>query len=256
MPAAGVPDHGDPAARRRDGSRAGTARRDQRPGARAAGCRAGGRLSRGHRRRRRGGRRCRVRLGAAGGGRPCAGRRRGRRAGRKSADRRGCAALAARRGAGHAPPARRASGIARPAARLAGDRGHQRRAAGAGGRAQARRPDDGACHAVARRGAAGSWSGPFGWIVIAEPLRPAELRSLAAEVGAQAAARRGGGGPVPRAGGGSASGSGNGTPRSNEGHPPVSGASACWPAGATRRARREWPGCSARRRDSTGCRTR
>ena len=32
-------------------------------------------------------------------------------------------------------------------------------------------------------GLLGSWSGPFGWIVIAEPLRPAELRSLAAEVG-------------------------------------------------------------------------
>ena len=29
----------------------------------------------------------------------------------------------------------------------------------------------------------GSWSGPFGWIVIAEPLRLAELRSLAGEVG-------------------------------------------------------------------------
>ncbi len=32
-------------------------------------------------------------------------------------------------------------------------------------------------------GLLGSWSGPFGWIVIAEPLRPAELRSLAGEVG-------------------------------------------------------------------------
>ena len=32
-------------------------------------------------------------------------------------------------------------------------------------------------------GLLGSWSGPFGWIVIAEPLRPADLRSLAAEVG-------------------------------------------------------------------------
>jgi len=32
-------------------------------------------------------------------------------------------------------------------------------------------------------GLLGSWSGPFGWLVVAEPLRPAELRSLAAEVG-------------------------------------------------------------------------
>jgi len=32
-------------------------------------------------------------------------------------------------------------------------------------------------------GLLGSWSGPFGWIVIAEPLRPAELRTLASEVG-------------------------------------------------------------------------
>jgi uncharacterized protein len=32
-------------------------------------------------------------------------------------------------------------------------------------------------------GLLGSWSGPFGWIVIAEPLRPAELRALASEVG-------------------------------------------------------------------------
>jgi uncharacterized protein len=32
-------------------------------------------------------------------------------------------------------------------------------------------------------GLLGSWSWPFGWIVIAEPLRPAELRSLAGEAG-------------------------------------------------------------------------
>jgi uncharacterized protein len=32
-------------------------------------------------------------------------------------------------------------------------------------------------------GLLGSWSGPFGWIVIAEPLRPAELRALGSEVG-------------------------------------------------------------------------
>jgi uncharacterized protein len=32
-------------------------------------------------------------------------------------------------------------------------------------------------------GLLGSWSGPFGWIVIAEPLRLAELRSLAGEAG-------------------------------------------------------------------------
>ncbi|HTZ25148.1 MAG TPA: ATP-binding protein [Streptosporangiaceae bacterium] len=32
-------------------------------------------------------------------------------------------------------------------------------------------------------GLLGSWNGPFGWIVIAAPLRPADLRSLAAEVG-------------------------------------------------------------------------
>src|SRR5215472_1079845 len=31
----------------------------------------------------------------------------------------------------------------------------------------------------------GSWTGPFGWMVIAEPLRPAELRTLADEVGRQ-----------------------------------------------------------------------
>jgi len=34
-------------------------------------------------------------------------------------------------------------------------------------------------------GLLGSWTGPFGWIVIAEPLRPAELRSLADEVAGQ-----------------------------------------------------------------------
>ena len=32
-------------------------------------------------------------------------------------------------------------------------------------------------------GLLGSWTGPFGWIVVAEPLRPAELRDLADEVG-------------------------------------------------------------------------
>jgi len=32
-------------------------------------------------------------------------------------------------------------------------------------------------------GLLGSWGGPFGWLVIAEPLRPGELRSLAGEAG-------------------------------------------------------------------------
>ena len=44
-------------------------------------------------------------------------------------------------------------------------------------------------------GLLGSWTGPFGWIVVAEPLRPAELRDLADEVarrqqGAEGAADR------------------------------------------------------------------
>ena len=34
-------------------------------------------------------------------------------------------------------------------------------------------------------GLLGSWTGPFGWLVIAEPLRPAELRALADEVAGQ-----------------------------------------------------------------------
>ena len=65
-------------------------------------------------------------------------------------------------------------------------------------------------------GLLGSWSGPFGWMVIAEPLRPGELRSLAEEVG------RGSGSPRRRrtgfpSGRWRRSGSRNGTPSCSEG---------------------------------------
>jgi DNA helicase HerA-like ATPase len=49
---------------------------------------------------------------------------------------------------------------------------------------ESRHGNRGARHATPSldEGLLGSWTGPFGWIVVAEPLRPAELSSLAGEV--------------------------------------------------------------------------
>jgi len=52
---------------------------------------------------------------------------------------------------------------------------------------ESRHSDHAGAHATLSldEGLLGSWTGPFGWMVIAEPLRPAELRTLADEVGRQ-----------------------------------------------------------------------
>jgi len=47
------------------------------------------------------------------------------------------------------------------------------------------------------RGLAGSWTGPFGWLVIAEPLSPAELRALRENAGARQRAAEAAAGRFP-----------------------------------------------------------
>ena len=105
-------------------------------------------------------------------------------------------------------------------------------------------------------GLLGSWSGPFGWIVIAEPLRPAELRSLAAEVGRRQRLAEGAADRFPERAVEARAAQGTARRGRTRGihrflaHPRAGRRVRRGERGASGRA------CSARRRNWTGCRTR
>ncbi len=104
-------------------------------------------------------------------------------------------------------------------------------------------------------GLLGSWTGAFGWLVIAEPVAAAELRRAGRRDGAAAADGGGVRGPVSRAGRAGAAAK----ERQAELQRGVSGG--FWRITSRRevptsRARRGSPGCSARPRTLAGCPTR
>ena len=228
--------------RRDDGTAAGrgSAARQRDPGRAQRRRRAGGRLSRGDRRRPR-----RAALSRSAG---CGRRRAGRcgsspRGTRWSAVRlteRGGAALAARRGAGTAllPRGELAELLGR-ARVLAGDRGDQRRAARApaGERGQRRPERRGRPGCRSTRGCSGAGAGRSGWLVIAEPVRPAELRALAEEVGARQRLAEGSADRFPERAVEARAAQGAARRGAARRHPPVSGGSRVL-AGGCRRGER------------------
>src|SRR3984957_16777217 len=167
----GLPDHRDTAPPRGVRGRQDRWLRSRPTAARG---RAGGRVPRGDRAAGRDGR---VRLGAGGGGRAGAddrGRGRARRQ-RRPGRRRG-AAGAAGRGAGDGAAVGRAGRAARAGGVVAlpGETGPRGTAGGSGASGRAGLSLD--------EGLLGSWTGPFGWLVTAEPVTPAELRALSEEI--------------------------------------------------------------------------
>ena len=232
----------------------------RRSGPAAAGGRAGGRVPRGH---REGGRDGRVRLGAGGGGRAGAddrGRGRARRQRRPGRAARCCwrcpAGRAARRCrrpswpgcSGSSDCWREVAGISDGLLALPGEPGAPGAAGGSGASGRAGLSLD--------EGLLGSWTGPFGWLVTAEPVTPAELRALAEEVGLRQRIAEGSADRFPeRAAQARAA---QGTARRAAARP-VDRVLADHDRGGRRgtsRARPGSPGCCARRPTWRGCRTR
>ena len=94
-------------------------------------------------------------------------------------------------------------------------------------------------------GLLGSWTGPFGWLVTAEPVTAAELRALSEEAGLRQRIAEGSADRFPD-GRPRPDGSGNGRPSCSAASRPGSGGSRSR-RGPTSRARPGSPGCCARR---------